>query len=92
MTTHPLPVGGQSLILNAATSTVADGTLQAELLDPDGNVVEGFSRDDYIPWHGDSTSAMARWAGGTRCPLGECAVRFYLERSRLYGYAWESAS
>ncbi len=92
LTTHPLPVGGKQLILNAATSTVTEGALQAELLDPDGNVVEGFSKDDNIPWHGDSTSATARWTGGSRCPLEECAVRFYLERSRLYGYAWETTS
>jgi len=89
LTTHPLPVGGQQLILNAATSTVTEGELHAELLDSDGNVVEGFGKDDFIPWRGDSTAAPARWTGGDVCPLDECAVRFHLLRSRLYGYAWE---
>ena len=82
-------MGGKQLILNAATSTVTEGELRAELLDPDGNVVEGFGKDDFIPWQGDSTAAPARWSGGAVCPLEECAVRFHLRRSRLYGYAWE---
>ena len=89
LTTHPLPVGGKQLILNAATSTVTEGELHAELLDADGNVVEGFGKDDFIPWQGDSTAAPARWTGGAVCPLEQCAVRFHLRRSRLYGYAWE---
>ena len=90
LTTHALPVGGRQLILNAATSTVTEGELQAELLDPDGNVVEGFGKGRlHSVARADSTAAPARWTGGDVCPLNECAVRFHLLRSRLYGYAWE---
>jgi len=84
-----LPVGGKKLILNAATSTVTEGELQAELLDPDGHVVEGFGTDDFVPWRGDRVAAGARWSGGEACPLEHCAVRFHLRRARLYGFAWE---
>ena len=40
-------------------------------------------------WHSDSTSAAMRWAGGEVSPIDRCAVRFHLQRSRLYGYTWE---
>ena len=47
---------------------VAEGEVQAELVDPDGKVVEGFSKDDYLSWHGDNTSVPVRWTGGNACP------------------------
>ena len=78
LTTHPLPVGGKQLILNAATSTVTEGALQAELLDPEGHVVEGFSKDDYIPWHG--IARRRRRAG----PAGH-GVRW---RNARFGFTW----
>ena len=87
-TTHPQAVGGKQLVLNAATSTVAEGELTAELIDADGNALPGFSRDDYQPWHGDSKAQVARWAGGDTAPRDNVAVRFSIQRSRLYGFAW----
>ena len=79
-----------SSTLNAATSTVTDGELQAELLDPDGNVVEGFGKDDFIPWHrGQHLGRGALDRRRRYACWNECAVRFHLRRSRLYGYAWE---
>ena len=87
-TTHPQAVGGKQLVLNAATSTVAEGELTAELIDADGNALPGFSRDDYEPWHGDSKAQVARWAGGDSAPRDNVAVRFSIQRSRLYGFAW----
>ena len=88
-TTHVLPVGGKRLVLNAATSTVKEGELTAELVDASGNVIEGFGSSDYQPWHGDSKSQPVRWSGGDVCPVDMAAVRFSVQRSRLYGFAFE---
>jgi len=89
LTTHSLPAAGKQLLLNAATSTVGPGELAVELLDPDGNVIEGFSREDYVAWEGDSKAQPARWSGGSVAPRDDVAAKFYLRRSRLYGFAWE---
>ena len=87
-TTHPQAVGGKRLLLNAATSTVMEGELTAELIDGDGNPLPGFTRDDYVPWHGDSKDQQARWSGGDTAPRDDVAIRFSIQRSRLYGFAW----
>ena len=89
LTTHPLPVAGKQLLLNATTSTVGPGELEVELLDPDGDPIEGFSRADYVAWHGDAKAQPERWSGGSVAPRDDVAAKFYLRRSRLYGFAWE---
>ena len=86
---HAAPAGGKKLILNAATSTVSEGELSVELTDPEGKPIEGFTRDDYQPWHGDSKAQQARWTGGDVCPRDDAAARFFIRRARLYGFAWE---
>ena len=89
LTTHPLDVGGRRLVLNAATSTVSAGSLEVELCGPEGKPIPGFSRSDYVPWHGDSKEQGVRWSGGDTCPRDGVAARFYIQRARLYGFAWE---
>ncbi len=89
LTTHPLPVAGKRLLLNAVTSTVSEGELQVELLDGEGNPIEGFTRADYVPWSGDAKAQPARWTGGDLGPKDDVAARFYMQRSRLYGFGWE---
>jgi hypothetical protein len=86
--THAMPAVGKRLVLNAATSTVSEGELAVELTDPDGTPIEGFTRADYHQWHGDSTEQPARWSGGDVCPRDDVAVRFFIRRARLYGFAW----
>ena len=89
LTTHALPTGGRTLVVNAATSTVKEGSLQAELLNPDGTPIPGFTRDDFEEWHGDFIAQPLRWSGGATCPVEQTAVRFYIQRARLYGFAWQ---
>ncbi|HJN40028.1 MAG TPA: hypothetical protein QGH28_07605 [Chloroflexota bacterium] len=88
-TTHPQAVGGKRLLLNAATSTVQEGELIAELVDANGEPVAGFARDDYQAWHGDAKAQPARWSGGDTAPRDDLAVRFFIRRARLYGFGWE---
>ena len=51
--------------------------------------IEGFSRADYVAWHGDAKAQPVRWTGGSVAPRDDVAAKFYLRRSRLYGFAWE---
>ena len=88
ITSFLLPIGGQQLNINAVTATVGEGELTAELLDPEGRPIEGFSRSDYEPWNGDSKAMPVKWAGGEKCPIEYAAVRFYIKRARLYGFGW----
>ena len=87
-TTHPQKVGGKQLILNAATSTVMEGELTAELIDRTGNALPGYTHKDYKRWHGDSKHHIAQWSAGDTAPNDNVAVRFSIQRSRLYGFCW----
>jgi hypothetical protein len=64
LTTQPLLAGGRKLVVNAATSTVREGSLRAELLNPECITLPGFTRDNFEEWHGDSTTQAFRWSGG----------------------------
>jgi hypothetical protein len=79
-------VVGKSLVVNAVT--VGDGQLQAELLDAEGNVIAGYSRDDCQLLRGDQLNATVQWTGGDKCPADTVAVRVYFNRTRLYGFQW----
>ena len=52
MTTRPVIFDGSYLFVNVDSS---EGSLKAELLDEDGNVVDGFSADECEPVSEDST-------------------------------------
>lgn len=78
-------VGGRQLRVNAVT--VGDGSLQAELLQDD-NPIPGFARADCLPFRGDDKSGLIRWRGGDLCPAAQARTRFYITRSRFYGFDW----
>ena len=88
VTSFLLPAGGKHLSVNAVTSTVGEGELTAELLDPEGRPIEGFTRSEYQAWSGDAKAKRLRWLGGDACPSEYAAVRFYIKRARLYGFGW----
>lgn len=88
LTSFLLPAGGKRLSVNAVTSTVGEGELAAELIDSEGNPIEGFTRADYQVWHGESKAQTLHWLGGDVCPTDYAAVRFYIKRARLYGFGW----
>jgi len=85
--TKPLPIGGKSLHVNAAT--VRDGVLEAELL-KDEHPIPGFAKADCVPFRGDKRSELIRWKAGVRCPIDNARVRFYLNRARLYSFDWRA--
>lgn len=68
--------GGQ-LVVNADTTSVgAGGELKVRVLDEQRNEIEGFGYADCIPFHGDSTSHVVAWRGGTADQLRGRTVRF----------------
>jgi len=84
--TTPQPCGGRELWVNALAKP--RGSLKAELLGADGEVLNGFSRDDCTPLQGDHGAARFIWAGGDKAPTTANRVRFVLQRAFLYGFEW----
>ena len=88
-TTKPfIPEGSRRLLINAKTQR--DGTVTAEILDEKGKVIPGFSRDDSIPFKGDSVHHLMRWRNKknlTELSEKTIKIRFYLERAELYAFS-----
>lgn len=88
LTSFLLPAGGKRLSVNAATSTVGEGELVAELLDAEGQTTDGSGHAYYPASSGEDKARTLRWSGGAACPVDHAAVRFYVKRARLYGFGW----
>ncbi len=65
------------------------GYVLAELLDAQGNVIPGFSREECVPFTGDSVHHLLRWST-TELPeelrRADKKVRFILRNADLYSY------
>jgi len=73
--------------INARTEK--DGYVTAEILDEDDNVLNGFSREECIPFTGDSVRHVLKWRKGELDESqreGDKKLRFYLKRAELYSY------
>jgi hypothetical protein len=86
LTTRPLVLGGQQLILNLVSDY---GEVRVELLDESGQTIAGYAREDCIPVTTDNVAATVRW--NDRLSLDELAgrplrLRFHLSNARLYSY------
>ncbi len=68
LTTRPLRFSGKHLFVNAATAT---GSLRAELLDPTGKPLPGFTRDDCRPFTGDATQHRIEWTHAQELPSAQ---------------------
>ncbi len=89
LTTRPLRFSGASLLVNADASA---GELRAEVLGEDGEVVEGFSREQCLPMTADSTIQTVQWQDADLASLSGSVVRlgFYLRQGALYAF-WVSS-
>ena len=80
--TKPLYSSGNRLVVNVEASK---GSIEAELLNTEGFVMEGYSRIDCDLFMGDSLAHTFTWKGnaniGGYLPL---RIRFYMQNSRLY--------
>ena len=88
MTTRNLQMVPCEVFLNAAVEK--GGSISVEVLNPLGQAMEGFSKDDCIPVTGDSLDHTVRWKHGKPVVsiveklYGGLCLKFYLERAKLY--------
>ena len=93
-TTRKEDLGGKALKVNiktrpakrSRTPGLDEGHMQVELLNAEGNPMDGFSREDCAVLSGDHGGLAATWKGGDRAPAGATQARFYLKRTFLYGF------
>ena len=90
VTTFPIDAAGKTLYINAFTPD--DGEIAAELRTDSGweigGPITGYSRDDCVPFRGDSKCTKLVWKERERCPKDGVLLRFYIRRARLYGFEW----
>ena len=80
--TKPLYSPGNRLVVNAETY---EGQIETELVNMDGFVIDGYSREDCDPFRGDSPAHTFTWKGNA--DIGQCLparIRFYMEKAKLY--------
>lgn len=80
---------GTRLLLNARA---LHGCVKAEILDRAGRSIQGFSRDDAIPFEGDALDAEVRWRNRTFADLPgneELSIRFHLDNADVFAYYTE---
>ena len=86
MTTRPFVFIGDTLEVNANT---AGGSITVEALDPDGNVIEEFGKENCTPLTTDSVRHVLEWNGNTNCQLIQARpikLRFHLNKAKLYSF------
>ncbi len=78
---------GEQLVVNAAAS---DGELSVEVLDAEGHVIPGYSRDDCQLFCGDGVRQRILWKDHDRLPTGQfLRLKFYLTHANLYSYTFQ---
>jgi hypothetical protein len=85
LVTEPLKHTGNYFFVNAKVR----GSLKVELLNSDGSVITGFSKDDCVTFNGDSTKKMIQW--NNHANLSSLAdktirVKFYLSDGDLFAF------
>lgn len=83
--TEPFKFDGSYFFVNAKGT----GSLRVELLDKDGNVLPGFSKNDCLAFTGDATKARIQWSG--KSSLSEVKgkvirAKFYVANGSLYSF------
>ena len=87
LTTRPLSFSGSRLFVNAAVAE--GGSIRAELLTREGEVIEEYSLDDCQPVTRDATRIPVRWSNSTALKMdnGEhVRLKFRLEKAKLYAF------
>ncbi len=86
MTTRTLMFVGDTLEINADAS---GGSIHVEALDPEGNVIEGFSKGDCAAITTDDVHHLVQWNKTTDCHLIQATpirLRFHLKQAKLYSF------
>ena len=74
-----------TLYVNAETK---GGEIKAEVLDADGNVMKGYSRDDCKAVSGNGVEQLITWKGNVRLPRSNkpLRLRFVMTNASLYSF------
>jgi len=97
--TRTLISDGTALVVNARC--LSGGSIAAEIVDVNDEVVEGFSRGECDVFTGDDVRHTFSWGGRSEIPVGSTAradypepererfrkIRFYMEKAELYSFA-----
>lgn len=68
---------------------IEGGTLVVAALDPQGNLIEGFSAGDYTPITTDSVRHVVTWQDNPDCHLLQAwpiRLRFHIKGAKLYAF------
>ena len=90
LSTKPFVVQGDKLQINAACEN--DGSITVEILDENGNVLDGFSKDDADIFTGDAIRHLVTWK--SRCDMSDLEgkvvrLRFSMNRCKLYSFGFD---
>lgn len=89
--TKALLFAGKHLIINCKAQP--GGSLQVEIQDENGSVLEGFSAEDCEPLTGDNVKAVVRWKGNSDlsgAPSQEAIrLRFILKNAELFSIQFQ---
>lgn len=97
--TRPLISDGNRLVVNARCRN--GGSIAAEIVDIQDEVLPGFSRQECDVFRGDEVRHTFSWKGRTEIPVGSTVraqypgpererfrkIRFYMENTELYSFA-----
>ncbi|MDQ0371204.1 hypothetical protein J2S42_007873 [Catenuloplanes indicus] len=88
VTTRPLTAAGRALTVNYRPAAAGD-SLRVEVLDVNGNPIQGYAAADSIPVTTDALApgVRAAWTGGDTLPSGAVRLRFHLSGGDLYSFA-----
>ena len=89
LTTNDLTVTKDAKYLFVNADIAAGGSLKAEILDTNGNVVSGYSAADCVAFTGDSCKQMITWnnAGDLSFLVGKgFKIRFVIDNGELYSF------
>ncbi len=91
VTTKPIVMSGERLVVNANASL---GSIRVEILDMDGKPIAGFGEAEADPITTDSVRHVVSWRGDadlSRLKGTPIALRFHLDRSKLYSFTFAPA-
>ena len=86
--TKPIPFGHEILV----NADADGGSVEAEIITPFGQVIEGFSRGECVRLKADGENQPLRWTSGRKTTelsndhRGGILMRFYLRSAKLYSY------
>lgn len=90
LVTRPVTFNGKYLFINAEIA--AGGSLCAEALNQNNQVIEPYSKANCLPFNGNSTKQMIEWTGASDLSTlinTPVKFRFYLKNGKLYSF-WVS--